>query len=162
MSICFHEKKEIKIVLLTETFIPEIMEAKRVEEKIEEVKKVFSLSTEKAEELYEDFEKLRVIADEAILKGERARTSVLPAWKYIKLFYAMIRDYIDGTFTNISKKEVITIIAAFVYFVSPVDVFPDYIPAFGYLDDAFIIGLVASMTKDTMDIYQKSKKLQKA
>ncbi|HAQ72341.1 MAG TPA: hypothetical protein DCR48_15310 [Flavobacteriales bacterium] len=138
------------------------MEAKRVEEKIEEVKQMFALSTEKAEELHDDFIKLRVIADEAILKGERARTSVLPAWKYIKLFYAMIRDYMEGSLTNISKKEIIPIIAAFVYFVSPVDVFPNYIPAFGYLDDAFIIGLVASMTKETMDIYQKSKKLEKA
>jgi len=147
---------------LVETFIPEIMEAKRVEEKIEEVKQMFALSTEKAEELHDDFIKLRVIADEAILKGERARTSVLPAWKYIKLFYAMIRDYMEGSLTNISKKEIIPIIAAFVYFVSPVDVFPNYIPAFGYLDDAFIIGLVASMTKETMDIYQKSKKLEKA
>ena len=123
---------------------------------------MFALSTEKAEELHDDFIKLRVIADEAILKGERARTSVLPAWKYIKLFYAMIRDYMEGSLTNISKKEIIPIIAAFVYFVSPVDVFPNYIPAFGYLDDAFIIGLVASMTKETMDIYQKSKKLEKA
>ncbi|GEM_PF-677611 len=147
---------------MVETFIPEIMEAKRVEEKIEEVKQMFALSTEKAEELHDDFIKLRVIADEAILKGERARTSVLPAWKYIKLFYAMIRDYMEGSLTNISKKEIIPIIAAFVYFVSPVDVFPNYIPAFGYLDDAFIIGLVASMTKETMDIYQKSKKLEKA
>lgn len=139
-----------------------MMEAKRVEEKIEEVKQMFALSTEKAEELHDDFVKLRVIADEAILKGERARSSVLPAWKYIKLFYSMIRDYMEGSLTYISKKEIIPIIAAFVYFVSPVDVFPDYIPAFGYLDDAFIIGLVASMTKETMDIYQKSKKLEKA
>ena len=138
------------------------MEARQVEEKIEEVKQVFALSTEKAEELYEDFEKLRVIADEAILKGERAKSFVLPAWKYIKLFYAMIRDYMDGSYTSISKKEIITIIAAFVYFVSPVDVFPDYIPAFGYLDDAFIIGLVASMTKESIDMYQKSKKTEKA
>jgi len=138
------------------------MEARQVEEKIEEVKQVFALSTEKAEELYEDFEKLRVIADEAILKGERSKSFVLPAWKYIKLFYAMIRDYMDGSYTSISKKEIITIIAAFVYFVSPVDVFPDYIPAFGYLDDAFIIGLVASMTKESMDMYQKSKKTEKA
>lgn len=138
------------------------MEARQVEEKIEEVKQVFALSTEKAEELYEDFKKLRVIADEAILKGERAKSFVLPAWKYIKLFYAMIRDYMDGSYTSISKKEIITIIAAFVYFVSPVDVFPDYIPAFGYLDDAFIIGLVASMTKESMDMYQKSKKTEKA
>ena len=138
------------------------MEARQVKEKIEEVKQVFALSTEKAEELYEDFEKLRVIADEAILKGERSKSFVLPAWKYIKLFYAMIRDYMDGSYTSISKKEIITIIAAFVYFVSPVDVFPDYIPAFGYLDDAFIIGLVASMTKESMDMYQKSKKTEKA
>ena len=138
------------------------MEAKRVEDKIEEVKKMFALSTEKAEELHSDFEKLRVIADEAIIKGERARISIQPAWKYIKLFYAMIRDYMDGRLSNISKKEIIPIIAAFVYFVSPVDVFPDYIPAFGYLDDAFIIGLVASITKETVEQYQQRKKLESA
>jgi uncharacterized membrane protein YkvA (DUF1232 family) len=137
------------------------MEANHVEEKIEEVKKMFALSTEKAEELHSDFEKLRVIADEAIVKGERAKQSVMPAWKYIKLFYAMIRDYIEGNLSNVSKKEIIPIIAAFVYFVSPVDVFPDYIPAFGFLDDAFIIGLVASITKETVDQYQKRNKLEK-
>jgi len=77
------------------------------------------------------------------------------------LFYAMIRDYIEGNLSNVSKKEIIPIIAAFVYFVSPVDVFPDYIPAFGFLDDAFIIGLVASITKETVDQYQKRNKLEK-
>ena len=74
----------------------------------------------------------------------------------------MINDYMDGKYLSISKKEIIPIIAAFVYFVSPVDVFPDYIPAFGYLDDAFVIGLVGSITKDTVDKYQKSKRLKKA
>lgn len=138
------------------------MELKPVEDKIEEVKRMFSHSTEKAEELYANFDKLKVISDEAIVKAERTKTSILPAWKYIKIFHAMINDYMDGKYLSISKKEMIPIIAAFVYFVSPVDVFPDYIPAFGYLDDAFVIGLVASITKDTVDKYQKSKRLKKA
>lgn len=137
------------------------MKIEPVEAKIEEVKKMFAYSAEKAEELHADFSKLRVIADEAIVKGERAKSSVLPAWQYIKIFYAMIRDYMEGSFTSVSKTEIIPIIAAFVYFVSPVDVFPDYIPAFGYLDDAFVIGLVASMTKETVDLYQKKRKAEK-
>ena len=34
------------------------------------------------------------------------------------------------------------IIAGVIYFVSPIDAIPDFIPVIGFMDDAFVISLV--------------------
>ncbi len=44
-----------------------------------------------------------------------------------------------------------SIIAAIVYFVSPIDLIPDFIPIVGYIDDVFIIGLVIRSVKADLD-----------
>lgn len=130
------------------------MESHTVAGKIDAVKHLFEQSITKAETLHSNYDKLKIISEEAMNKGERVRSKIQPAFGHLQLFFALIRAYTQGAYTSIDKKHIIQIIAGLIYFVSPVDAFPDFVPAFGFLDDAFILGLVASCTFDAVSAFK--------
>ena len=54
------------------------------------------------------------------------------------MLYAMLRDK-EFAMAWSSKTMVI---AGLLYFISPIDLLPDYIPILGYIDDAFVMSVV--------------------
>ena len=51
---------------------------------------------------------------------------------YIRLF----RSYINGSYRDISWKSMLYITAILLYFVTPTDLIPDFLPVTGLVDDA--------------------------
>lgn len=51
----------------------------------------------------------------------------------------MIADYMDGKYKDVPLASIVTIMAAIIYFVSPIDLIPDTIPIFGQLDDTAVL-----------------------
>jgi uncharacterized membrane protein YkvA (DUF1232 family) len=47
------------------------------------------------------------------------------------------------------------VIAGLLYFISPVDLLPDFIPILGYVDDAFVISLVMNAIGSEIERYQQ-------
>jgi uncharacterized membrane protein YkvA (DUF1232 family) len=45
------------------------------------------------------------------------------------------------------------VIAGLLYFISPIDLLPDYIPVLGYIDDAFVISLVMNAVATEIERY---------
>ncbi len=48
----------------------------------------------------------------------------------------------SGAYTGLSVHKLVTIVAALLYLISPLDVIPDFIPVVGYVDDAAVIAWV--------------------
>jgi uncharacterized membrane protein YkvA (DUF1232 family) len=46
------------------------------------------------------------------------------------------------------------LVAALIYFVNPLDLIPDFIFAFGFLDDAAVIGYVVSLLRSEIDLFE--------
>jgi uncharacterized membrane protein YkvA (DUF1232 family) len=60
----------------------------------------------------------------------------------VRLMAMMGSDYLEGRYTRIPVTTIWVITFALLYVAWPFDIIPDFIPGMGWLDDAFIIGLV--------------------
>ena len=61
----------------------------------------------------------------------------------------LVRAYIKGEYRDVPWETIVWAIAAIIYFITPIDLIPDFIPGIGFLDDAAVIALaIASVRKD--------------
>jgi uncharacterized membrane protein YkvA (DUF1232 family) len=63
-------------------------------------------------------------------------------WDGFLLAMNVAKDWISGRYRQIPVATITTVIAGIVYFLSPADLIPDFIPFAGFLDDASVIGLI--------------------
>lgn len=56
--------------------------------------------------------------------------------------------YATGAYRRLPWKGIVGVIAAVLYFLSPIDAIPDFIPVIGYLDDAAVVAYVMRMLGD--------------
>ncbi|MBL7992707.1 MAG: DUF1232 domain-containing protein [Candidatus Kapabacteria bacterium] len=68
----------------------------------------------------------------------------------VKTLYAMLRDK-EFAMAWSSKTMVI---AGLLYFISPIDLLPDYIPILGYIDDAFVMSVVMNAMASEIERYK--------
>ena len=75
------------------------------------------------------------------LEGKMEKASVrngifAPCLEYVKLAYGAVRDSLSGKRSDIPWPVICWVVAALVYFISPLDLVPDFVPVAGYADDA--------------------------
>ncbi len=91
---------------------------------------------------------------EALLREaeEKARKNPGPMSARLQDLATLIRlarAYFGGAYRDVPWDTIALVVAAIAYFVSPIDLIPDFIPVAGYLDDATVIGFVlASVNND--------------
>lgn len=109
----------------------------------------------KAEEYIRDREK----AEELLRKTrERARKNKGPldeVWEDLHLLFDIFEDWIKGRYKEIPKGSIIAIIAGLLYFLSPIDIVPDFLPIAGFIDDAAVLALVVSQIKGDLNKYRE-------
>lgn len=57
----------------------------------------------------------------------------------IKVMGRMVKSYARGSYREVSWKSILIIVGALIYFVTPLDLIPDFIPVTGLLDDFTVI-----------------------
>ena len=67
----------------------------------------------------------------------------------------LLRAWVAGDYTGVSVHFVVTILAAVLYFVAPLDLVFDYIPGVGLLDDATVIAFALGSTRETLDVFRQ-------
>lgn len=76
-------------------------------------------------------------------------------WQDIKQLVSLLRDYVSGAYKQIPLGSITAVAAAVLYFVSPVDAIPDFIPGIGYLDDAAVLLLCKKMVRGDLEKYRQ-------
>ena len=72
----------------------------------------------------------------------------------IKTFIRMLRAFRSGTYTEIPWLTVLAVVGALIYFITPIDLLPDFIPVTGYLDDFSLILIVYNRFKGDIIAFQ--------
>lgn len=103
-----------------------------------------------------------IIEDESLLEGVFGavieRLSNLPivgeTFGDIPAAIAMVRDWKNGTYKKVPVATIIMIVGAFAYFVSPINIIPDFIPVLGQADDIAVIGLAMAAAHNDISSYK--------
>ena len=123
-----------------------------------------------AEVILDDEDRTNDFLDEAEEKASRTsgksffsrKMTVKEFVNYIKLFTSLVRSYVKKEYREIPFGTIVAIVAALAYFVSPIDILPDFIPGIGYIDDAAIVAFCFMNVKADLDNHRRWVKLKKS
>ncbi|MEY2499265.1 MAG: hypothetical protein QOD12_2821 [Verrucomicrobiota bacterium] len=114
----------------------------------------FRKATSDAESYVRDSERLRKLVEDAVGKiNVIPRGPFADTWPYLMAMVRAIRDYQRGDYRDLSMPKLLIIVAAIIYFVSPFDVIPDWIPVLGHIDDAFVVALALKSVRADLDTF---------
>ncbi|MFT5640194.1 MAG: uncharacterized membrane protein YkvA (DUF1232 family) [Cyclobacteriaceae bacterium] len=112
----------------------------------------------KAEETVRNSEKLSKLlfsAKEKIVKikdDEEERGTFI---KQLNLVLRMIKAYFNGDYRSFSYQTIVMFVFSLVYFITPIDLIPDFIPALGLTDDLSILYMVIKSAAIDIERYQE-------
>ena len=118
-----------------------------------EVQEYYSANKKTAERLINEPDKL----DEALCRIEE-KLRELPKFgnvlAMIPVLVMMVRSYVRGEYTAIPAGTIVSVVAALLYFLAPVDAVPDFIPGTGFADDAALLAFCLKQVMDDVDLYK--------
>ena len=105
-----------------------------------------------AESTLDDSEKLSLL-----LKKLKQKMKSLPmvgsVLANVPTMFKLLNSYLKGDYTDIPRKELVIIVSAVSYLVSPIDLVPDFIPVVGLMDDMAIISICIKATQCELEKY---------
>jgi uncharacterized membrane protein YkvA (DUF1232 family) len=114
----------------------------------------FRRATSDAEDYAGDPKRLRKLVEDAVGKiNTIPRGPFGETWPYLLAMVRVIRDFQRGEYRDMTAPKLLIIIAAIIYFVSPFDVIPDWIPVLGHIDDAFVVSLALKSVRADLDTF---------
>ncbi|MGI8576034.1 MAG: YkvA family protein [Egibacteraceae bacterium] len=95
--------------------------------------------------------KMRDLVNRAVTKSKTEEVDEMGAVvDDLRALTRLVRAYAKSEYREVKTESVILIVAAILYFVSPVDVIPDFLPG-GFLDDAAVLGFVVRRLRGEVD-----------
>jgi uncharacterized membrane protein YkvA (DUF1232 family) len=84
------------------------------------------------------------------------------AWETMQTLFRLIRASIAGEYTGLPTTTVVAAVAVTIYFMSPIDLIPDFIPVLGLLDDVALVAWFGATIKEEMDRFTEWEKTRPA
>ena len=115
---------------------------------------LFKKSQRSASAILNDKSKASVTVESALGKAVSNRSDLEGVWDKMVLLLAVSKDFINGNYTTIPKRSIVAILGGLVYFLSPIDVVPDFVPVLGFIDDIFVLNLVYKQVLKDLEEYK--------
>ena len=74
--------------------------------------------------------------------------------EHVQLFLRMIKKSFTGEYSSFSNKTLLSLVFGLLYFVTPMDVVPDFIPLLGFSDDLSIIYFIIKNFKSDIEAFK--------
>ncbi|TDG37908.1 DUF1232 domain-containing protein [Pedobacter changchengzhani] len=114
----------------------------------------FKKSQNRATVILQDKTKASATIKDALGKAVSNKGELEGVWSKLVLLFAVSKDYVNGDYTEIPKRSIIAILGGLIYFLSPIDVIPDFIPVLGLIDDVFVLNLVYKQVVKDLEKYK--------
>lgn len=75
-------------------------------------------------------------------KAQKNTRALATVWDDLTALFRLVGSWVGGKYKDVPTQTILLAIGAIVYFVSPIDAIPDFIPVVGLIDDAGVIGWV--------------------
>jgi uncharacterized membrane protein YkvA (DUF1232 family) len=125
--------------------------------KKESISASFNKAKNKARSVLQDQErviKLLETSKEKIRNLELGENELKGVLSYIKTFIRMLRAFKSGQYQDIPWVTILMIASALIYFVTPLDLIPDFIPITGFVDDFSLIMAIFNRFRDDVLAFQ--------
>ncbi|PJJ48669.1 uncharacterized membrane protein YkvA (DUF1232 family) [Hymenobacter chitinivorans DSM 11115] len=77
------------------------------------------------------------------------------AWENLQILFRLIKTSVSGEYTGLPTPTIIAAVAVVIYFLSPIDLIPDFIPVLGLLDDVALVAWFTSTLTGEMDKFKE-------
>lgn len=112
----------------------------------------FKQSRNEAEKYVQNQEKTEKLIGDAMKKTQGKKQSQFGhTWGYFTALMRMVLAYIRREYTEVPWESIVLSIAGIIYFVSPIDLIPDFILSVAYLDDAAVIAFIIRAIRKDLD-----------
>lgn len=120
----------------------------------------FRKSENRATVILNDKSKANKTIKDALGKAMTNKGALDGVWEKMVLLFGVAKDYVNGDYTEIPKRSIVAVLGGIVYFLSPIDVIPDFVPFLGFFDDIFILNLVYKQVLKDLEKYKEWKDSQ--
>ncbi|EFR44651.1 YkvA family protein [Streptococcus pseudoporcinus] len=119
------------------------------------------------EELQKGYHKAdRLLKDDAKMESFLEKLEKRVKWipfirkelKSVPILISMVRSYWKRDYRRVPRRTIVAIVSALIYFLSPIDFIPDWIPFLGQLDDALVVGTCWNLVYKDIEDYRQWKK----
>jgi uncharacterized membrane protein YkvA (DUF1232 family) len=115
----------------------------------------------KATKILKKPEKIAKLVSDASAKASKLDDNRLGAAKdNLLALFRLVKAYGKGQYKAISWSNLVLVVAALVYFVTPIDLVPDFLLALGYFDDAALLGWTIRAIGDELAKFTQWEKNQ--
>ena len=77
------------------------------------------------------------------------------AWETLQTMFRLVKASVSGEYTGVPTSTVAAAVAVLIYFISPIDLIPDFIPVLGLLDDVALVAWFSTTLKHEMDRFHE-------
>ena len=119
--------------------------------------KTLNRMRDRAEKIVSDHSALKTLLEKTKKKLDAAQEDdslMEKLVEYLKLITRMIANYSKGVYRETPWQTLVMLIAGILYFVTPFDAIPDFIPVAGLLDDATVLVWIGKCFREDIANYR--------
>lgn len=119
--------------------------------------KILNRLKAKAERIVNDHEALKELlrkAKKKLEKAEKDDSLMKKMVEYLQLISRMLGNYLNGKYNDTPWQTVVMMIAGLLYFITPLDAIPDFIPVAGLVDDMTVLVWLGKCFREDLANYK--------
>lgn len=95
------------------------------------------------------------LAQRAGRRAERLRGRLGEQFDELQSFIRLVLAWVRGEYRQVSASTLVAVLGALIYFLMPLDAMPDFIFAFGLLDDLAIVAKVVELCRRDLSAFRR-------